>query len=361
MKTNVIRVCALALLLSACSQPGQPSASSANVSAAPTAANVVAPAAADAADTTTKVVAAAEAFLATLDDAQRAKVSFEYTNETQRKLWSNLPAPMVQRAGLRMGDLSAAQQAAAMNVVAATLSKRGYQHVVDQVAADEVLKSTAGGGNLIFGKDEYYISFLGKPSATSAWMWQFGGHHLAVNATIVGKSITLAPSLTGGQPTQFQQNGQTVRTIGEDSDAAFKLINALDATQQKKAIIGAQYIDLVLGPGQDGKVMQTEGIKGSDLTAEQQTLLLDLINQRVNLLNDEDTAAQMATIKTNLAETYFAWSGPTAAGSASYYRVQGPTVIVEFSPQSIGGSATNHIHAMFRDPTNDYGAAWAKP
>lgn len=364
---SLILISTFALLLSGCGAirgllPGGGTASSANVVAAPTAAAVALPAPADASDTTPKVVAAAEAFLATLNDAQRAKIMFEFSDNKQRANWSNFPTGIYARAGLRMGDLSPAQQAAAMGVVAATLSARGYQHVVDQVAADEVLKGTGGGGgNLVFGKDEYYISLLGKPSASAIWMWQFGGHHLAVNATIAGKDITLSPSLTGGQPTSFQQNGQTIRTIGEDSDAAFKLINALDAEQQKKAIIGAQYTDLVLGPGQDGKVMQPEGIKASELSAGQQTLLLDVIYQRVNLLNDEDTAGQMAKIKASLAETYFAWSGPTAAGSAAYYRVQGPTVIIEFSPQSMGGDATDHIHAMFRDPANEYGAAWAKP
>ena len=187
---------------------------------------------------------------------------------------------------------------------------------------------------------------------------QFGGHHLAINATFAGKEITLAPSLTGGQPATIQLNGQPVRLIGEESDAAFKFVNTLDAAQQKKSVIGAQYIDLVLGPGQDGKVVQPEGIKGSDLNADQQTQLLGLIHERMNLLNDKDNAGQMARIKASLADTYFAWSGPTAAGSAAYYRIQGPSAIIEFAPQGQDGVPMDHIHAMFRDPTNEYGAAW---
>ena len=364
IRSTVIVMSSLAFVMTACANrlgQTQNASSSANVVAAPTVAVVATPAPADASDTTAKVVAAADAFLVTLSDAQRAKVQFEFSDNTQRAKWSNFPTGIFQRVGLRMADLSQEQQDAAMKVLEVTLSKRGYQQTLDQVAADEVLKGTDGGGNLTFGKAEYFISFLGKPSTSSPWMWQFGGHHLALNATIVGKNITLAPSLTGGQPEQFQQNGQTIHTIGEDIDVAFKMINALDATQQKKAIIGSQYIDLVLGPGQDGKVMQAEGIKVSELNAEQQAVLLDLINKRVNLLNDEDTAEQMATIKANLAETYFAWSGTTTEGSSAYYRVQGPTIIIEFSPQSMGGSPMNHIHAMFRDPANDYGAAWAKP
>ena len=70
--------------------------------------------------------------------------------------------------------------------------------------------------------------------------------------------------------------------------------------------------------------------------------------------------AKMAEIKGNLADTYFAWRGPTTAGSAAYYRVQGPTVVIEYAPQQMGGDAANHIHAMYRDPTNDYGPALTK-
>jgi hypothetical protein len=352
-----------AFALSACSNPLASTRGGSNspstITNAPTLAAPVAPQAAESADVSAKVVAAATAFLATLDDAQRAKAEFAWTDNTQRLKWSNFPTGIYQRAGLRMGDLTQMQQDAALAVLAATLSPRGYQQVLDQVTSDEVLKNTESGGNLIFGKDEFYISFLGKPSTSEPWMWQFGGHHLAVNATVVGKRITLGPSLTGGQPAQFDQNGQSVRTIGADIDAAFKLIGALDAAQREKAIKGNSFVNLALGPGNDGKVTQPEGIKGSELNAEQQALLLALISARVGIVNDEDAAETMAEIEAALADTYLAWYGPTDAGSAAYYRVQGPTVIIEFSPQSMGGSAINHIHAMYRDPANDYGSAWA--
>jgi hypothetical protein len=352
--------------VSACANPlgrsGRGSGGSSNPSGvvnAPTAAAVAAPQSASAGDTTTKVVSAANAFLATLDGAGRAKVQFAWDDSKQRANWSNFPTGIFQRAGLRMGDLSQAQRDAAMAILAATLSPRGYQQVVDQVEADEVLKQTDGGSNLIFGADEYYISFLGEPSTSSPWMWQFGGHHLAVNATIVGERITLAPSLTGGQPAQFDKSGKTVRTIGADSDAAFKLIASLSAEQQAKAIKSSAFVDLALGPGKDGKVTEPEGITGADLNAEQQAMLLDLIGARVGLLNDEDASTQMEAIKSQIGKTYLAWYGPTTNGGAAYFRIQGPALIIEFSPQSMGGSAINHIHAMYRDPVNDYGAAWA--
>jgi citrate lyase beta subunit len=91
------------------------------------------------------------------------------------------------------------------------------------------------------------------------------------------------------------------------------------------------------------------------LSAAQQALLIALIETRVGLINDEDAAVKMKEIKANIADTYFAWSGAVAAGGGSYFRVTAPTLVLEFSPQSMGGDASNHIHSMYRDPTDDYG------
>lgn len=324
----------------------------ANTSSAATAVPVTA------GDTTPQIVTAAQAFLATLNDAQRAKAQFDFNNNTQRVKWSNFPTGIFQRAGLRMGDLNQAQRDAVYGILKVSLSAKGYQQVMDVVIGDEVLKNSGASGNLIFGQDEYYVSILGTPSTTTPWMWQFGGHHFALNATIVGSNVTLAPSLTGGQPVKYTSNGKAVQTVVAETEKSFQLINALSAAQQAKAVIGSRVIDLALGPGQDGKKIAPQGIKASELTAEQQNLLLELLNTRVGMLNDEDAALKMAEIRAGINDTYFAWSGPLTAGSAAYFRVQGPSVVMEYSPQSMGGDATNHIHSMYRDPNNDYGAQW---
>jgi Protein of unknown function (DUF3500) len=310
---------------------------------------------------TTKTVAAAEAFLAELTDAQRSKCVFAYTDDAQRKNWSNLPTGIYRRAGLRFGDFNKRQKNAALAVLAAALSPRGYQKAMEIVTGDQVLKESGGGpGGLIFGEDEYYISFVGQPSVTSPWMIQFGGHHLALNVTIRGADGVLTPSHTAAQPATYTLNGKTVRPLGEESDAAFKLINALDATQQSKAILGSRFRDLVLGPGQDGKMIAPEGVRASSFTPAQQGLLLDLASKWVNINNEAAAAVKLAEIRANLAETYFAWSGPTAPGSAAYFRIQGPTLVIEFAPQGMGGIPTNHIHTIYRDPTNDYGRKFGK-
>ena len=104
---------------------------------------------------------------------------------------------------------------------------------------------------------------------------------------------------------------------------------------------------LAQSPGE----IDPQGVKGSALTAEQKNMLLDLIGEWVNIVPDGAAAARMAEIKSKLDDTYFAWLGPMKNGSAVYFRVQGPTVVIEYAPQG----STDHIHTVIRDPTNDYG------
>lgn len=319
---------------------------------------------------TPRVVAAANGFLATLSDAERTRATFEFAG-SQRTGWSNLPTGIFQRNGLRLGDMTARQREAALALVAAALSRSGYQKVVDIMNADEALKNRGGGrtggrqggggggrGGIQFGADEYYLALLGTPSATAPWLIQFGGHHLAINVTVVGPNNVLTPSLPATQPARYVLNGQTIRPLGNENDKGFALVNALDAAQQKQAILNYQVKDLVLGPGADGKVIQPEGILASALNASQQALLLDVVHEWVGILNDEAAAAKMAEIKANLPRTYFAWSGPTTNGAVAYYRIQGPTVVIEYAPQQ---GDVEHIHTIYRDPTNDYGAKFVKP
>ncbi|HEX5218555.1 MAG TPA: DUF3500 domain-containing protein [Verrucomicrobiae bacterium] len=299
---------------------------------------------------TQKIVAAANAFLATLDDAQRGKVTFDFNDAAQRKRWSNLPVNMVERRGLRTGDLKPDQHDALMKLLATVLSKLGYEKVIGIVDSDEALKREARNSAPPFGRDEFYVSFLGKPSATEPWIIQFGGHHLALNITIAGEQGVLTPSLIAVQPAKFTLDGKTYRPMGRETDKALELVKALTEEQRKSAILGSQMRDLVLGPGHDGETIQPEGIKTSALDEAQRKLLLELVAEWSDIIHDAAAAEKMKEIKANLADTWFAYSGPFEAGKA-YFRIQGPTVIIEFAPQR----SEMHIHSMYRDPTNDYG------
>jgi hypothetical protein len=352
---------------------------------------------------TARIVSAANAYLKTLDDKQRQSVLFAYDDEEQRKRWSNFPISIVPRAGIAVKDMSPAQLAAAWALLASALSPKGFEKVRQIMQADETLKTSeggrggppnggppnggppnagppnagppnagppnggrgrgpggrGGGGGLLFGKDLYYFSILGTPSEKTPWMLQFGGHHLALNITIDGPQGILTPTLTGAQPALYTENGKTVRPLAGESDKAVLLLNSLDEKQRGQAVLSSRLADLVLGPGQDGKTIVPEGLKASAMTEKQRAMMLDIISEWAEIVHPAAAAARMAQLKAEVNEMWFAWSGPTnvAPGTniASYYRIQGPHVVIEYAPQQMGGDASNHVHTMYRDPTYDYG------
>jgi len=322
------------------------------------------------AEATKRIVSAAHALLATLDDAGRAKVQFPFEGP-QKARRSNLPSGIFQREGLRIADLTSTQRDAVRTLLTTALSRQGYEKAEAIMQGDEMLRQGepangpgggrrggrpgGPGGGVNFGKDQYFLAFLGTPSTTQPWMLQFGGHHLAINLTMGGSQASMTPSLPAAQPATYTIEGRTVRPLGAENDKAFALINALDNAQRSQAILPYRVADLVLGPGQDGRTIQPEGIRASALTASQQAMLLELAREWAGIMHDAFATARMAEIEANLPNTYFAWSGPTTNGSAAYFRVQGPTVVIEYAPQ--GG--VDHIHTIYRDPTNDYGARFA--
>lgn len=307
-------------------------------------------------------VKAAEDLIRVLDEVQRRRLLLRFDDLEQRRRWSNLPVGIFERKGVRWGDLDATQRSRVLALIKVTLSPRGYQQILDNVGGDEALrKSSRRGGRVAFGRDEFFLSILGTPSRSEAWIWQFGGHHLAINATLARDKITLAPSLTGGQPMRYEAEGRKVHLLKDEVAAAHRLLDALSADQRSKAIRGPRHADMIFGPGREGAQPKDDGLRARELSAKQRRLLLALIEQRVGLLNVTHAAQAMAAIKAGLDDTWFAWYGPTEPGEPATYRIQGPRLLMEYAPQRMGGDPTQHVHAMWRDPANDYGSAFLKP
>ncbi len=347
-----------------------------------------------------RIVVVADAFLGTLDEKQRAKVLYRFDDQTQRARWSNFPTGFVPRGGISLREMSEEQRKAAMALLAVVLSPRGFEKVQQIMEADEAFKVSdhrrppsgndkggdhggppfgndndhdrggppgggfkpGGQGSAMFGKDLYYISILGTPSEKEPWMLQYGGHHLALNLTVVGEHGVLTPTLTGAQPATYTTaDGKTVRPLGPENDKAFALMGALDETQRQQAVLKYRVADLVLGPSHDGQTIQPEGMKASAMNEKQRAMLLDLISQWAGIANDRYAAARMEEIKAGLDDTWLAWSGPITVepgkNGTAYYRIQGPKLVIEYAPQH----GEDHVHTMYRDPTNDYGRAFIAP
>jgi Protein of unknown function (DUF3500) len=381
---------ALLLITAACSagSTAAPAATSAAPAPAPASAS-----AAPAGSVTPSVTAAANAFLATLDDTQKGAVQFDWTDTAQKQRWSNFPYGIFDRTGLRWGDLTPTQQNAWLAVMQKALSGEGYDRVQTEWSADDA-NATETGQTSMFGRQYYYIALIGTPSDTSPWMWQFGGHHVTVNATVAAGRVSVTPSFIGDQPSSYTDaNGATVRPLGDIADEATALVNSLDDTQRQAAVLSDTPIDLVLGPGEDGKTIAAEGLPLSRLTPDQQTAALELVAHYTGLVDDVDAAARLDEVKSVLDRTDFAWYGPTTAGGAAYFRIAGPNVVIEYAPQGGGGpqgggrpqggtppsgapqggggapqgqsgaqitgASTDHIHGIYRDPSNEYGAKYA--
>ena len=275
-------------------------------------------------------------------------------------VWSNFPVSDVPRPGLTLGSMSATQRDAAMHLLQVLLSPNGYQKVLYIMESDQALAHS--GTPFSSGIAYYTLGIFGTPSATAPWMLEYGGHHLALNITIAAEHGVLTPTLTGAQPAVYTSNGKTLRALAQENDKAFALLDTLDEIQRKQAILNYRVNDLVLGPGHDGETIQPEGLKATAMNDQQRAMLLDLIWEWAGIINNAYTPPRMAEIKAGLDDTYFAWSGPTThepgRNGSAYYRIQGPKLVIEFSPQGVGGDPTMHIHTMYRDPTNDYGRAF---
>ncbi len=321
----------------------------------------------DAAARTVRIADAASAFLASLNAEQKGAALFAFGDDEQRRRWSNLPEGLFDRRGVSWRDLTGEQRHRFTALLAALLSTRGLAMVERQMAAERILAAERGFPALVDwftgvkrGDEYYYVSFLGAPTSTQPWMLQFGGHHLAINATMVGSRVTLSPTLTGGNPVRFQLNGEAVNIVAEEVSRATALFRSLSDQQRSKALISTKRIDLVSGPGNDGKPLPATGLPGREMTSTQKKLLLELIEARLGILNAYHLVPTLVEVTSDLDRTYFAWFGPSPDAGAAYWRVAGPRVLIEFAPQSRGGDPSNHLHNMYRDPANDYGMEWLK-
>ena len=304
---------------------------------------------------TAAIVAAADALLGTLDEPLLTAVNDTF-DSTDRAEWSNLPADIVSRTGARLGDMSDTQLTALYEFLAVALGEQGFERAVQIIVADGVL-GAENGYRLGWGSDNYWIAFYGTPSTTEPWGWQLDGHHLAINSTIVGESVSISPTFIGIEPAEYSRGGVIYRPLVNKVDKGLALVNSLDSKQQSVAIISSEQGDMVAGAGNDGVVPEQAGIVAAGLTSEQQTMLLDLIGEWVNNLPAPAATARLAAIEADFERTTFAWTGSIDKASNIYYRIQGPTLLIEFQVEGNLGANDGHLHSIYRDPTNEYGAA----
>lgn len=311
--------------------------------------------------TSQAVVAAAQVFLEGLSEEQRAEAMYAF-DDPKRSNWSNLPAEMSRRNGVRFGDLDTAQQAALHNFLTTALSPEGYDKVMGTVGAEDALREALWARILRWSSDNYFLAFFGEPALGSAWGWQFGGHHLGVNVSVVGGRSYLSPTFVGIDPAVYERDGVTVMPLAAEEAAGRALMQGLEGAAQQAATLDISPVaagEVLTGAGKDGVIPALAGSKAGDWTAEQRQQLLDTIALWVTMLPEESAQARMAEIAGDLEETYFAWNGAVDGSGPMYYRIQGPTLIIEFSREADLTAEGGHYHSVYRNPLNEYGAGAA--
>lgn len=299
-------------------------------------------------------VEAANAFLDALDSNQRSAAVLGFDSPL-RPNWSNLPPGLTrfEHNGVRIGDMDSRQTELMHVFLQAALSPDGYVKVVGIVGAEDALALTS---SRQLSAENYWLAFFGEPSAHNPWGWQFGGHHLAVNITIVDGRSYLSPTLVAVQPASYEVEGVTVTPMAGEVQAGLALMNALDENQHAEARVQRPN-ELWAGADKDGVTPPLEGSSVAGWSKAQQAVLLDAVAQWVGLLPAASAEVRLAEIGADLADTQFAWHGDVDASRPIYYRIQGPTVIIEFATQSRVGGERAHYHSIYRNPTNEYGAA----
>lgn len=332
--------------------------------------------------------AAADALLSNLNRDQLAKAVFPFDDENERRDWDFIPK--YRPRGLPLREMTDRQQVLAQQLLAAGLSLPGYTQAVSIMAFENVLRELNKDRMGLVASEvrhpgKYQFSFFGEPQAEQTWAWRMVGHHVAVNFTIVdGTYVAPTPLLFGSEPAQFG----VFRPLIDDEDRGFQLLDVLDTAQRQQAIIHdvapPDFVTRVvkkLGdeelPGDhelgfdhyvisdhDREILkwirhQARGLPGGSMTTKQFSLFKDIIAGYVQRLPQEIAQQHMERLERGgLGQFTFAWAGHPERGKPHYYRVQGPSFLVEFENAQVGAGLLgegNHIHTVWRDPDNDFG------
>lgn len=314
---------------------------------------------------TEPVRAAAERFLTSLTGAQLSRTVFPVDDPEWRK-WMN--QHFYARQGISFAEMSTSQREAAFGLVRASLSARGFELTRNIMRLNETLAELSGDHDFL-GEWLYYITIMGKPSATEPWGWQLDGHHAIINYFVLGDQVVMTPHFLGSEPvraTSGKYKGLVV--LQQEQQDGLEMLRALSEAQRRKAILDFSKTgnNNVGEAFKDNVVLDYAGVRAHDLKDAARRRLVELVNLYVSNMDDGHARLKMDEVRRHLDETCFAWIGGTEKDSVFYYRIHSPVILVEFDhqqPANLRKFAANpnkptqqHIHCVVRTPNgNDYG------
>ena len=316
------------------------------------------------------MASAATTFLASLTPEQKQKATFAFDAD-ERTHWHFIPtgpAPgLFPRNGLTIKEMSEAQRKAAHTLLKTGLSQRGYltassimdlENVLGVLEAAQRAAATEAprGTPIVRDWERYFFSVFGTPSPKETWGWRVEGHHISLHFTVVnGTLVAGSPSFFGSNPAEVREGPKKgLRILGMEEDAARALLESLDASQKTTAIINATAPgDMLTMNKLKIDPLSPMGISASAMNDKQRELLTKLIDVYTGFMASDIAADRLAKLKkAGVDKIGFAWAGETERGKKHYYRIQGPTFLVEYDNTQNDG---NHVHSVWRDFEGDFG------
>jgi hypothetical protein len=297
--------------------------------------------------------AAAQNYLAALTPEQVAVTKFAFGDD-ERLNWHFIPKP---RKGLPFKEMDAVQQRLAHAFLSAGLSQRGYMKAATVMSLEGVLKALEQGKGPARDAELYFVSVFGDPSESATWGWRVEGHHLSLNFTLAeGQLVASTPAFYGSNPAEVKQGPRRgLRTLAGEEDRARDLLAALDPGQRTTAIIAAEAPkDILTMASRKAEIGPPVGLAAGKMNKKQVDLLTALLDEYAGNMPPDVAAARMEQIRrAGIEKVHFAWAGGQERGKPHYYRVQGPTFLVEYDNTQ---NEANHIHAVWRSFDGDFGA-----
>jgi len=301
------------------------------------------------------MVAKATVWLETLDAKQREAASFAFDSD-ERLNWHFIPR---ERLGLPIKQMSLAQRRAAYALLQSGLSHEGYLKATTIMSLEGILRELEKdrpGNEARRDPEKYWLSVFGTPSATEAWGWRFEGHHLSLNfSSVAGLTVATTPLFLGANPAEVRTGphaGQ--RVLAAEEDLARALMVSLADAERKIALLAAEAPEEVFTvPGKPIDLGQPAGLAFAAMPPPQQRQLEQLITKVVRTLRGELAEKALGDIRhAGLDRVHFAWAGSLKRGEGHYYRITGPTFIIEYDNTQ---NDANHVHVVWHSLEGNFG------
>ena len=295
---------------------------------------------------------AATNFLAALKPEQQKKATFEFKDE-ERVNWHFVPR---ERKGLSLKEMAPEQRALAHALLASGLGQRGYVEAVTIISLEQILKDIEQGRGPVRDPELYFFTVFGKPGPKETWGWRVEGHHLSLNFTVVkGQAAAGAPSFFGTNPGVVRDGPRKgLRVLSGEEDLGRQLAQSLSEEQKRTAVLpGEAPREIITGNARRAMLDKPGGLSVSKLAEPQKRVFMSLLDLYARRLRPEMAEHDLRRImEAGIGKVTFAWAGPMEPGKPHYYRIHGPTFLVEYDNTQ---NNANHIHTVWRDLENDFG------